>query len=91
MSFLWFKSEFVASILAGEKCDTIRKASSRGLPKVGDVVTFSVGPRPAFARATVLTIEPVLPDDLHVSRKSAVKTIYGDETLALVRLTFRLM
>lgn len=91
MSFLWFKAEYVPAILSGEKCDTIRKASSRSLPKIGEVVTFSVGPRPPFARATILKIEPVLSDHLDESRKVAVKAIYADETAALVRLTFRIM
>jgi len=59
---LWFKGEFVNPILRGEKWDTVRPRSNR-LPRVGDEVAFSVGPRPPFAFARVTAVEPSLDAD----------------------------
>ena len=87
MKTLWFKQEFVAPILAGMKRDTIRFQSSR-LPSIGDVVAFSVGPRPAFARATISHIEDVLPQALTQERAQQLARCAIDETKPLVRLTF---
>ena len=87
MKTLWFKSEFVAPILSGEKCDTIRVESTR-LPRVGDVVAFSVGPRTPFAQVIIDRIETVTPDDLPQDRSQQLARCAVDETKPLVRLMF---
>ena len=84
---LWFKSEFVAPILKGQKTDTIRKDSDR-LPVSGEIVSFSVGPRPAFARALIVSVAPVSLSDLDPERRAQVVQSLGKSKQRLVRLTF---
>jgi len=81
---LWFKQKYVAPILSGEKSDTIRKASSR-LPAADNVVSFAVGPRPAFARARVLSVEPIDLDDIEPERRAELLRYYGVEPLVCIR------
>lgn len=88
MKSMWFKSEFVVPILSGEKTDTMRRKSGR-LPKVGDVVNFSVGPRTPFASAHVESLEEVSISSLSEERKSQVVKCYGDVN-ELVRIKFKL-
>lgn len=87
MKTLWFKFEFVAPILSGEKRDTIRVQSTR-LPRVGDVVAFSVGSRTPFAQCIVDRIETVTQNDLPQSRSKQLAQCAIDTTKPLVRLTF---
>ncbi len=89
MKTLWFKSEFVVPILSGEKRDTIRVESTR-LPRVGEVVAFSVGPRTPFARCVIDRIETVIPDDFTQDRSQQLAQCAIDATKPLVRLTFSL-
>lgn len=89
MKTLWFKFEFVAPILSGEKRDTIRAQSTR-LPRVGDVVAFSVGPRTPFAQCVIDRIETVTPDDLPQDRSQQLARCAIDATKPLVRLMFSL-
>lgn len=72
---LWFKHIYVADILSGIKTDTIRRASPR-LPKAGDQVMFSVGPRPPFARALIVSITAV--DGMTRDRQAQVNACLGD-------------
>lgn len=89
MKTLWFKGEFVAPILSGEKRDTIRKASTR-IPKCGDIVAFSVGPRPAFAKARILSVKKTNPSQLSTSRLAQVAGCYDASVEQLVRISFEL-
>ena len=90
MKTLWFKSEFVAPILSGDKCDTIRKPSNR-LPGVGDEVAFSVGPRRPFARAIITTVELIDPaSDVASSRAAQVARCYGSLGGQMARIRFRI-
>ena len=88
MKTLWFKGSFVAGILDGTKVDTIRKASNR-LPVVGQRVAFSVGARPAFAEAEVLSIEKA--SRVSKARRAALVELYGDDLTNMVRITFRVV
>ena len=90
MRHLWFKGEFVAAILSGEKCDTIRVLSKR-LPAVGETVNFSVGPRRPFAQALIERREPIAADQLSSARQADVKRCIGKIDDQLVRLTFLLL
>jgi hypothetical protein len=87
MKTLWFKSCYAPDILAGRKIDTIRKMSNR-LPRVGETVAFTVGPRPPFARATITNVEHV--SELPEWRKKQVVDIYGEIPADAVRLVFQL-
>ena len=58
MKTMWFKGKYVEPILSGAKSDTVRKNSNR-LPKQGEKVKFTVGPRAAFAIAVVDSIESI--------------------------------
>ena len=89
MKTLWFKSEFVPDILAGRKTDTIRRASSR-LPVAGDIVAFSVGPRPAFAIAVILEVLPVAPAEIASERLQTLARCGTGTDGPLDRLTFAL-
>ncbi len=53
---LWFRNDYVDPILAGTKTSTIRRQNGR-LPRAGDVVAASVGPRPAFATLKIRSVE----------------------------------
>jgi len=91
MKTLWFKAEFVAPILSGDKRDTIRKPSNR-LPSVGDEVAFSVGPRTPFARAVVVAVESIDPSrDVSSSRAAQVAGCYDRLDGHMVRIDFRLI
>ncbi|MDQ3288924.1 MAG: ASCH domain-containing protein [Pseudomonadota bacterium] len=87
MKTLWFKREFVAPILAGEKTDTFRVLGKRTFA-VGELVALSNGPRPAFARALITAVELVAADD-QAARQSLVAqwSAAGTQT----RLAFRLV
>jgi hypothetical protein len=62
MPMLSFRQMYVAPIMRGEKRATIRRASNR-LPRQGDDVVLTVGPRPPFAHATVRRVERFTLDD----------------------------
>jgi len=85
---LWFRRCYVADILSGKKRDTIRRVGSR-LPRVGQEVSLSVGPRPAFARALITSADPVSLAELDQERAAAVQQMYGSDPL--VRLRFDLV
>ncbi len=64
---LWFRNDYVDPILAATaplsppwyaatKTSTIRRQNGR-LPRAGDVVAASVGPRPAFATLKIRSVE----------------------------------
>lgn len=89
MRSLWFKQRYVASILDGSKTDTIR-AARPGLPRPGEIVTLNVGPRPAFAHAQILSIEPVAEDELGADRLETVRQDCS-QSGSLVRLRFELL
>lgn len=86
MKSLWFKAEFVAAILDGSKCDTIRRASNR-LPAAGERVALSVGPRAPFAYAEIVSVKRAR---IPAARRAAVAKIYGDAA-DLITLRFRLL
>lgn len=93
MKTLWFKGEFVSPILSGAKTDTVRRPSTR-LPQIGESVAFAVGPRPAFAHATIIGCERITVKGLPVGRRKALRALYGDSVLSpegLVLLQFRLV
>lgn len=90
MKTLWFKSEFVAPILSGEKRDTIRAQSTR-LPRAGDVVAFSVGPRAPFAQCIIDRVETITPRNLTQRRSQQLERCAIDATKPLVCLTFSLL
>lgn len=85
MKTLWFKNCFVAPILSGEKCDTIRRPSRR-LPAVGETVALTVGPRPPFAYASIIAVESI--EDLSKDRAAQVVACLGESTGPLVRVSF---
>ena len=89
MKNLWFKNEFVLPILDGHKSHTIRKSDAR-LPKVGEIVSFSVGPRPPFAKARVLKVRMVKLSELEPAQRTAVLRCYKNTT-DLVRVEFTLI
>ena len=89
MKTLWFKQEFVAPILSGEKRDTIRAQSTR-LPRVGDAVAFTVGPRPAFAHAIINSVETIASSDISDNRSQQLARCEIDPTKQMVKLTFSL-
>lgn len=72
--------------LSGTKVDTIRKRHA-GLPRLGEVVGLSVGPRRAFATAIVVAVEPV--SELPAERRDELAAIYGDDARDMVRVSFR--
>ena len=87
MRGLWFKEKFVAAILSGEKTDTIRTSCSLSL---GEVVRLSVGPRPHFALAKILSVEKLVLAELPESRRHSVIECYPDGVPApLWRIEFR--
>jgi hypothetical protein len=73
MKTLWFKQIYVVDILARQKTDTYRKPSTR-LPRAGDRIALTVGPRPPFAVATVESVTPVEP---HSEKADELAGIYG--------------
>lgn len=80
----------MTDILSGAKSDTIRKASKR-LPGIGEVVTLCVGPRPAFAHALIVKIEPIDPRKLPKWRRDQVLGCYAGMSGTFCRLSFRLV
>lgn len=89
MKTLWFKAEFVAAILSGNKTDTMRVPSSR-LPSVGDRVALSVGPRPPFAVATITGVSRIALSRLSAVRRAQVLACYSPPPAHLVRIEFAL-
>lgn len=75
MKTLWFKGKYVEPILSGSKADTVRKNSPR-LPKEGEKVKFTVGPRPEFAIAVIDSIERI--NSLPEWRRKQVIECLGD-------------
>lgn len=71
-----FRREFVEPILDGRKASTIR--GRKPTFRVGDVVTLHVGPRPSFATARIVSIEPVGWDELPLNQRTRLRAIYGD-------------
>lgn len=90
MKTLWFKQCYVSPILSGEKTDTIRRDSDR-LPVPGEIVAFSVGPRPAFCRVKIVKRELIDLAQLKNARRREVLGIYADESGPMARLTFRVL
>ena len=90
MKSLWFKAHLASDILAGVKLDTIRRRSSR-LPGVGELVRLTVGPRPAFAIARILSVSPVEIETLTDERRTQVLGCYRASDGPFVRLTFELL
>ncbi len=90
MKTLWFKQCYIAPILAREKKDTIRRESNR-LPKVGEVVALTVGPRPAFGQARIMRRERIDPTLLPEARRKEVLGIYQDRVGMMVRIWFELV
>lgn len=85
---IWFKSEFVDPILSGQKRDTIRRATPRyAALRPGSRVSFSVGPRPAFASAVVTETRDV--GDVSPDRLRAATRLVGDGG-PLIQIFFRL-
>jgi len=71
-----FREEFVAPILDGRKTSTIR--GRKPAHRVGDVVTLHVGPRPPFATARIVAIEPVDWAELSPDQRKRLYATYGD-------------
>jgi len=83
---MWFKKRYVDDIMQGTKTDTIRVASSR-LPRVGEVVPFSVGPIRPFAFARITDVCEVQLADLDAERAADVRAMV-DADKPLVRISF---
>lgn len=77
MQTMWFKSCYVQQILSGTKTDTIRKTSDY-LPKKGDVVGFSVGPRLVFCKARIDNVINIKVSELPRERAAELKALYGE-------------
>lgn len=90
MKTLWFKQCYVSPILAGEKTDTIRRESDR-LPKEGEVVALTVGPRPPFCSVRIVRRERIDLSTIPDARRREVLGIYADESGPMARLTFCLI
>ena len=89
MKNLWFKQCYVEPILKKIKVDTIRKVISP-LPKIGDEVSFSVGPRLPFAIAVILKKEIICISSVDSSKKQELQKIYPSYSGDLIRLTYKL-
>ena len=90
MKSLWFKQIYVESIINGSKKDTIRNLSAR-LPKIGEIINFSVGPRKPFASAKIVKIEDVNLNQIVSSRKDQVTACYSDINKKFVKVSFQLI
>ena len=88
---LWFKATYVHPILAGVKRDTVRQATPR-IRKlaVGQRVSFSVGPRPAFALATIESIELVAFGELPLEKQRVLERLgyVASEATPFARIGF---
>ena len=82
---LWFKQKYVEPILDGTKTSTVRVKCPNY--KVGDLVSFAVGPRKPFCSAVIDAIDRIAVDSLEEQHRVAVRTLYGDVEMAW-RLTF---
>jgi len=74
MKTLWFRQVYVPQIIAGTKTHTARRPSSR-LPRAGEIVALSVGPRPPFARARVTSVETREWDELSPAKRSELQAL----------------
>lgn len=74
MPILRFKACYVAPILSGEKCDTIRATCPRWGP--GTRVAAVAGGRAPFAWLRISTVEPVRLTDLPASRQATLRALY---------------
>ena len=90
MKTLWFKSEFVDAIVRGVKTDTIRRSSTR-LPRIGEIVRLTVGPRSPFAHVRVLTVTSVNADLLPAEKRHQIFACYARDSGPFVRITFELV
>lgn len=88
MRGLWFKGKYVDSILSGKKTDTIRTSCSLS---PGEMIRLSVGPRPHFAVAKILSVEKLALAELPEARRRSVIECYPDaiSAPALWRIEFR--
>lgn len=79
----WFKTDLARRILAGDKTHTIRPIHQKA-PKPGQIVSFSVGPRPPFAHAEILGVRTVSRDEI----SAEARLIYPQHEL-FHRIDFR--
>ena len=88
MKTIWFKARYVAPILSGEKIDTIRRHSNRY--RAGEIIALTIGPRPPFAVARIVAIEPAAPESLDPERRATINDLLGTEG-SLDKITFEVL
>lgn len=86
---MWFKQRFVRDIVIGAKVDTIRKESRR-LPRVGDTINVSVGPRSPFASLRIVCITPVATENIAPDRQASLKSMV-DTSQPMVQIAFEVV
>lgn len=74
---IWFKQQYVQPILDGTKTDTLRAKLLKNVQE-GDILTASVGPRPAFALLQIIHIDTVKLYDLSHERRRSLRALYPD-------------
>lgn len=75
---MYFKACYVEPILSGRKRVTYRLPGKRH-PKVGSVIPLSVGPRPPFAWARVISSRLVTADEIEPDHLAELISIYGEQ------------
>lgn len=66
----------------------MRKLSSR-LPSVGEIVNFTVGPRPPFVRAKIISIKPA--SEISSARMNQLSACYKDTDQKMVKIDFEII
>jgi hypothetical protein len=77
MKSLWFKQVYVADILSGQKCDTIRKMSAFNKFNPDEPVQLQVGPRKPFAIAFITQVAKLERKYIQKERLTTLDNIYG--------------
>ena len=90
MKTLWFKQQYVAPILSGQKVDTIRRAKSLNLFSIGECISASVGPRTPFAILRILGLNAIDIILLAPERQHPLHQLYPGETV-LTRISFQVV
>lgn len=86
MKTLWFKGCYVAPILSGEKRQTYRDLKAARRFVAGEIIGASVGPRPAFARLAIESVDIIPFDELpRVEQADALATYGSREPQVCIR------
>lgn len=91
MRSIWFKACYVEAILSGAKRETVRRERWARSFNVGDVVSFTIGPRPPFAFARITAVGPVILASLPAQKRSALHELYGNQDQTLWQIHFQLV